>query len=160
MRTARLANRHISKLKAAEALQRFTKVSRGKPHVRAEDMLWLRHYDVPERGGHNYADSWTAGYREIVPDDVDAYGSAYCWEVRLTRAIRNEVDRAEAVPQLVAAEDSAVPGDELIDSGTIKEIAERRGVRKDTIWWYLTGAGRRRADRRKDQSKAVRAVRI
>jgi hypothetical protein len=51
-------------------------------------------------------------------------------------------------------------GDELIDSGTIKEIAERRGVRKDTIWWYLTGAGRRRADRRKDQSKAVRAVRI
>jgi hypothetical protein len=51
-------------------------------------------------------------------------------------------------------------GDELIDSGTIKEIAERRGVRKDTIWWYLTAAGRRRADRRKDQSKAVRAVRI
>jgi hypothetical protein len=31
-------------------------------------------------------------------------------------------------------------GDELIDSGTIKEIAERRGVRKDTIRWYLTGA--------------------
>jgi hypothetical protein len=42
----------------------------------------LTHYDVPERGGHNYADSWTAGYREIVPDDVDAYGSAYCWEAR------------------------------------------------------------------------------
>jgi hypothetical protein len=49
----------------------------------------LRHHDVPERGGHNYADSWTAGYREIVPGDVDAYGSAYCWEVRLTRTIRN-----------------------------------------------------------------------
>jgi hypothetical protein len=54
----------------------------GKPHERAEDMPWLTHYDVPERGGHNYADSWTAGYREIVPDDVDAYGSAYCWEAR------------------------------------------------------------------------------
>jgi hypothetical protein len=50
-------------------------------------------------------------------------------------------------------------GDELVDSGTIKEIAERRGVRKDTIRWYLTGAGHRRADKRKDQSQAVRAVR-
>jgi hypothetical protein len=50
-------------------------------------------------------------------------------------------------------------GDELIDSGTIKEIAERRGVRKDTIRWYLTGAGHRRADKRKDQSRAMRAVR-
>jgi hypothetical protein len=29
-------------------------------------------------------------------------------------------------------------GDELIDSGTIKEIAERRGVRKDTIYWHTT----------------------
>jgi hypothetical protein len=51
-------------------------------------------------------------------------------------------------------------GDELIDSGTIKEIAERRGVRKDTIYWYTTAAGHRRADRRKDQSQAVRAVRV
>jgi hypothetical protein len=51
-------------------------------------------------------------------------------------------------------------GDELIDSGTIKDIAERRGVRKDTIRWYLTGAGHRRADRRKDQSKAMRVVRV
>jgi hypothetical protein len=51
-------------------------------------------------------------------------------------------------------------GDELIDSGTIKEIAERRGVRKDTIRWYLTGAGQRRADARKDQSRSMRAVRI
>jgi hypothetical protein len=51
-------------------------------------------------------------------------------------------------------------GDEIIDSGTIKEIAERRGVRKDTIRWYLTGAGLRRADARKDQSRSIRAVRI
>jgi hypothetical protein len=50
-------------------------------------------------------------------------------------------------------------GDELIDSGTIKEIAEHRGVRKNTIRWYLTGASDRRADKRKDQSQAVRAVR-
>jgi hypothetical protein len=53
-------------------------------------------------------------------------------------------------------------GDELIDSGTIKEIAERRGVAKTRYGGTLRaqGAGRRRADRRKDQSKAVRAVRI
>ena len=51
-------------------------------------------------------------------------------------------------------------GEELIDSGTIKEIAERRTVRKDTIYWYTTAAGHRRADKRKDQSQAVRAVRI
>ena len=51
-------------------------------------------------------------------------------------------------------------GDELIDNGTIKEIAERIGVRKDTIYWYTTPAGYRRADSRKDQSQAVRAVRI
>jgi hypothetical protein len=51
-------------------------------------------------------------------------------------------------------------GDELIDSGTIKEIAERRGVAKTRYGGNLAGAGRRRADRRKDQSKAVRAVRI
>ena len=30
-------------------------------------------------------------------------------------------------------------GDEIIDTRTIKQIAERRGVRKDTIRWYLTG---------------------
>jgi hypothetical protein len=51
-------------------------------------------------------------------------------------------------------------GGTLLDMGTIREIAERRGVRKDTIRWYLTGAGHRRADARKDQSKAMRAVGI
>jgi len=43
-------------------------------------------------------------------------------------------------------------GDELIDNGTIKEIAERRGVRKDTIYRYTIPAGHRRADKVKDQS--------
>ena len=51
-------------------------------------------------------------------------------------------------------------GDEMIDSGTVKEIAERRGVQKLTIRYYLTPAGHRRADSRKDKSKAMRAVRI
>ena len=51
-------------------------------------------------------------------------------------------------------------GDDIIETGTIKDIAERRGVLKATIRWYLTGAGKRRADSRKDQSKAVRAVRL
>jgi hypothetical protein len=82
LRTARLANRHIGELKADGGVTEIYQGVPGKPHERAEDMPWLTHYDVPERGGHNYADSWTAGYREIVPDDVDAYGSAYCWEAR------------------------------------------------------------------------------
>jgi hypothetical protein len=53
-------------------------------------------------------------------------------------------------------------GDELIDNGTIKGIAERIGVRKDTIYWVHDAStlGYRRADSRKDQSQAVRAVRI
>ena len=51
-------------------------------------------------------------------------------------------------------------GDKLIDSGTVREVAERRGIQKGTVRWYLTGAGHRRADRRKDQSRAMRAVRI
>jgi len=49
-------------------------------------------------------------------------------------------------------------GDEIIDTGTVKEIAERRGVRKDTIRYYLTPAGHRRADRRK--KAGMRAVRV
>jgi hypothetical protein len=51
-------------------------------------------------------------------------------------------------------------GDEIIDTGTVREIAERRGVQKLTISYYLTPAGHRRADSRKDQSKAMRAVKI
>jgi hypothetical protein len=51
-------------------------------------------------------------------------------------------------------------GDTIIDTGTIKEIAERRKVQKRYIKWLLTGAAARRADIRKDQSRALRAVRI
>lgn len=51
-------------------------------------------------------------------------------------------------------------GDDQVDSGTLKEVAERRGCQKQTIRFYLTPAGHRRADKRKDQSKAVRAVRV
>jgi hypothetical protein len=65
----------------------------------------------------------------------EPYSSTWNWEVTLYR------------------------GDDIIDTGTIKEIAERRCVRKDTIRWYLTGAGHRRADNRKDQSRSMRAVR-
>lgn len=51
-------------------------------------------------------------------------------------------------------------GDEQIDTGTIKEIATRRNVQKRTIRWYLTGAAYRRADKRKNQARAMRAVRV
>lgn len=49
-------------------------------------------------------------------------------------------------------------GDDIIDQGTIKEVAERRGVRKDTVYWATTPTGHRRADQRKDQSKALRVI--
>lgn len=47
-------------------------------------------------------------------------------------------------------------GDDMIDHGTIREIAERRGVQKLTIRYYLTPAGHRRADKRKSGLRAVR----
>jgi hypothetical protein len=48
--------------------------------------------------------------------------------------------------------------DQIVDTGTIKEIAERRGCQKATIRYYLTPAGHRRAARRK--RNGVIAVRI
>lgn len=49
-------------------------------------------------------------------------------------------------------------GDDVIDQGTVREVAERRGVRKDTIRYYLTPAGHRRADRRK--IAGMRAIKV
>ena len=49
-------------------------------------------------------------------------------------------------------------GDDIIDSGTIKEVAERMGVQKRTICYYLTPTGSKRADRRKKQHKTLRIV--
>ena len=49
-------------------------------------------------------------------------------------------------------------GDDIIDQGTIKEVAERRGVQKRTIRYHLTPAGIKRADRRKKQHKTLRIV--
>ena len=43
-------------------------------------------------------------------------------------------------------------GDELIDQGTIKEIAERRNVRKDTIYFYTMPTAHRRAAKRKNKT--------
>lgn len=40
-------------------------------------------------------------------------------------------------------------GDEVVDQGTVREIAERRGVQKRTIRYYLTPVGHRRANLRK-----------
>lgn len=51
-------------------------------------------------------------------------------------------------------------GDDLIDSGTIQEIADRRGVQKMTIRYYLTPIGHRRADARKKSESGIRGVRV
>ncbi len=46
-------------------------------------------------------------------------------------------------------------GDDLVDMGTIKELAERRGIRKDTIYYYLMPVHARRTS-----SNSIRAVRV
>lgn len=51
-------------------------------------------------------------------------------------------------------------GDTLIDSGTIREVAERRGVRKMTIYYYMMPVAGRKADTRKNKATGLRAVRI
>lgn len=51
-------------------------------------------------------------------------------------------------------------GDDIIDTGTIKEIAERRGVQKLTIYYYLMPVASKRADSRKNSQAGLRAVRI
>lgn len=51
-------------------------------------------------------------------------------------------------------------GEEIIDTGTIKEVAERRGVRKDTLYWGLMPTAERRKARAKDQSKVHRVVAV
>jgi hypothetical protein len=49
-------------------------------------------------------------------------------------------------------------GDEIVDFGTIKDLAERRKVRKATIYWLTMPTAYRRAASRKDQSKAMVGV--
>lgn len=50
-------------------------------------------------------------------------------------------------------------GDEIIDSGTVEEIADRRGVQKLTIYYYLMPIASKRADSRKNKNTGLRAVR-
>lgn len=49
-------------------------------------------------------------------------------------------------------------GDTVIDLGTIEEVAERRGVRKETIYYYTTPACHRRAN--KNKIGGLRAVAV
>lgn len=51
-------------------------------------------------------------------------------------------------------------GDEIIDTGTIEEVADRRGVQKLTIHYYLMPIAAKRAAARKDKSTGLVAVRI
>lgn len=51
-------------------------------------------------------------------------------------------------------------GDDIIDTGTVAEIADRRGVQKLTIYYYLQPIAGKRADGRKNKSTGLRAVRI
>ena len=103
--------------------------------------------------------------QDPVSDDPDG-----CWRMYFSPPSR-AISISEIVPgmwgatfrrwnRLVVAHALILRGDELIGTGTIREIAECRGVRKNTIRWDLTEAGHRRADNRKDQSRSMTVVRI
>lgn len=51
-------------------------------------------------------------------------------------------------------------GEEILDQGTIREVAERRGVRKDTLYWGLMPTARIRRSRAKNQQKVISVVEI
>lgn len=51
-------------------------------------------------------------------------------------------------------------GEDVIDQGTVREIAERRGVQKLTIYYYLQPVAAKRAAARKGKSSGLVAVRI
>lgn len=50
-------------------------------------------------------------------------------------------------------------GEDIIDTGTVQEIAERRGVQKLTIYYYLQPIASKRADSRVSKTTGLRAVR-
>lgn len=49
-------------------------------------------------------------------------------------------------------------GEEIIDTGTIKEIAERRKVQKLTIYYYCQPIAAKRAAMRKNKETGLTAV--
>jgi hypothetical protein len=49
-------------------------------------------------------------------------------------------------------------GDDIIAQGTIKQVAEKLGVLKSTIYFYTTPTGAKRAAKAKNQAKVRRVV--
>lgn len=47
-------------------------------------------------------------------------------------------------------------GDELLDVGTLRELAERRGVKEETIYYYSMPAYQRRGLRNENRLLAVK----
>lgn len=50
-------------------------------------------------------------------------------------------------------------GDTIIDEGTIKDVAARRGVQPETIRFYLTGAYERRLAKAKNLDRRITVTR-
>lgn len=51
-------------------------------------------------------------------------------------------------------------GDEIIDRGTIQEIAERRKIQKATLYWGLMPTAERRKSKSKNQDRVHRVVAV
>lgn len=48
----------------------------------------------------------------------------------------------------MSAEYALYSGDEFVMIGTVPELAERMGVKPDTVKWYLTHTARKRREKR------------
>lgn len=51
-------------------------------------------------------------------------------------------------------------GDDIIETGTIRQIAEKWNVQKRYIYWLTMPTAHRRADSRKNKSTGLRAIRV
>lgn len=51
-------------------------------------------------------------------------------------------------------------GDEVIDRGTIQEVADRRGCQKASLYWGLMPTAERRKSKFKNQDRVLRVVAV
>jgi hypothetical protein len=58
-------------------------------------------------------------------------------------------------PELLSKNVQLYKGDQLLDEGTVEQVAAARGVQAYTILWYLTAAYQRRLAKRKTLDRSL-----
>lgn len=72
----------------------------------------------------------------------------------------SKYNRVETFKSYWRQEIAIYKGDEIVDAGTIKDVAERRKIRKDTLYWGLMPTAERRRAKAKNQNKVLRVVAV